>query len=39
MEKAAVVNGTVMEVSLVFPAIKFLLKNNSKDVAFTDNDT
>lgn len=39
MEEAAVVTGTVMEVGLVFPVIKFLLKNNNKDVAFTDNDT
>ena len=36
MEEAAVVTGTVMEVGLVFPVIKIL---NSKDVAFTDNDT
>jgi len=39
MEEAAVVTGTVMEVGLVFSVIKILLKNNSKDVAFTDNDT
>lgn len=39
MEEAAVVTVTVMEMGLVFPVIKILFKNNSKDVAFTNNDT
>ena len=39
MEEAAIVTGTVMEMGLFFHEIKILLKNNSKDVAFTDNDT
>lgn len=39
MEEAAVVTGTVMEMGLVFPVIKTLFKNNSKAVAFSDNDT